>query len=93
MPDLTIETYQCCSDAHPNKTWSLNGYQQYYHLGELLCTCKGFHFRRTCKHVKEVEKTQCTWNGFLDELQTEEEEQNRTCPRCGKTTEFIRVGV
>lgn len=93
MPDLTIEVYQMCSDLYEHKHWTVGGYQQYFLMGELHCTCKGFHFRGTCKHVKEVEQKRCTWHGAYDEPQTEEQEKNKICPVCGGPTEYVRVAV
>ena len=93
MPDLSIVYVQMCSDLDPHKHWTIGGYQQYLHVGEIACTCKGYHFRKTCKHVKQLQEEQCTWHGLFDELQTEEQEENHTCPRCGKKTVTVRCGV
>jgi len=62
-------------------------------MGELQCTCKGFQFRKNCKHVKEVEKNRCSWHGAYDERQNEEQEKNHICPVCGKETITVAVGV
>ena len=94
MTDFTIEVHQICRDASEKAMWSVGNYQQWVQNAEIHCSCKGFKFRKTCKHLNEIEKeTRCDWYGFLDEVQTEEQEKNQICPRCGGPTEFIRVAV
>jgi predicted RNA-binding Zn-ribbon protein involved in translation (DUF1610 family) len=93
MPDFTIEYYDMCSDLEEHKRWNVGGYTQSYFMGELTCTCKGYKFRKTCKHINEVEKNRCTWHGAYDEVQTKEQEKNHICPMCGKETVVVRVAV
>ena len=93
MPDLSIFYVQICSDLDPHKQWNIGGYQQYLHIGEIGCTCKGYKFRKTCKHVKQLEHDRCSWHGLYDESQTREQEFNRVCPVCGKETVTVRCGV
>jgi hypothetical protein len=93
MSDLTIEYFQMCSDIEEHKTWNIGGHSQTYSMGELTCTCKGYQFRKRCKHIKDIEYKQCTWHGAYDENQTPEQEKNRICPICGKETVVVRVGV
>jgi len=91
MASLTYEVFQQCSDSGFHQ---IQPYQQTFNsrLG-FICSCPGFKFRKTCKHVKELESKRCGWHGAYDELQSEEQEKNKTCPRCGGKTEFVRVGV
>jgi transcription initiation factor IIE alpha subunit len=91
MPDLTLITVPICSQLEPYKVnWSVGGYiQNLNRQYELECSCKGFQFRHSCKHVKELEETRCTWHGAYDEEQTEE----GTCPRCGSEVTYVRMGV
>lgn len=91
MPDLTIEVYPVCSQLSPYQfRWNIGGYEQVVnHFYELECTCKGFQFRKTCKHVKQLEAERCTWHGAYDEPQTQE----GICPRCGSPVDYARVGV
>ena len=91
MPDLTLETTQVCQQLEPYKHyWHIRDYDQYLdHTYMLNCTCKGFQVRRTCKHVRELEETRCTWHGMYDEAQT----TDKVCPRCGGPTMYVRVAV
>ena len=90
MPDLTLESAVQCTQLRPYNTWDVGGYSQMFVAGDLTCTCKGFQFRRTCKHVKEVESTRCTWHSmWSDEEQTEQ----GICPVCGSKTEYVMVAV
>ena len=35
---------------------SINGYQQVIdNVGRITCTCKGFHFRKNCRHIKGLQ--------------------------------------
>lgn len=91
MPDLTLEVYAFCEQLIPyRKAWNLKGYtQNVNHEYELECSCKGYQFRKSCKHVRELEETRCTWQEFLDEPMEEKDK----CPRCGGPVEYMRVGV
>lgn len=34
---------------------NINGYQQVVdNIGRITCTCKGYHFRKKCRHIEEV---------------------------------------
>jgi hypothetical protein len=54
--------------------------------GIVNCTCPGFKFRGTCKHLT-VEIEECGWNGLeSSEPQTLEQKEAHICPRCGSKT-------
>ena len=93
MPDLTIVYAQQCHKAGTDAQWNVGGYSQYFHIGGLQCTCKGFQFRKKCKHIDEIEHTRCTWHSMYSEPQTEEQEENHVCPECGGETVTVRVAV
>lgn len=95
MSDFTIEYHQQCSKSTPHAQFSVRGYSQFWDMmGGLQCTCKGFQFRKTCKHVREIEDNLCSWHSaWSDKVQTEEQEQNHVCPECGGSTETVRVAV
>jgi hypothetical protein len=88
MPDLTIEIYPMCSQMERYERADCGYYQEYFR-GQWHCTCPGFKFRKTCKHVKVAESVRCTWHGAYDEPQEKEGE----CPHCGGPTVYVQVGV
>ena len=61
------------------------------------CTCKGFAFRGTCGHVKQVEASdaRCGWNSELDPGNGPEQDANGDpcCPECGAPVVSFRVAV
>ena len=70
---------------------SIGNYLQTFNPGiGWSCTCKGYRYRKTCKHVAQAEKEQCTWHKeYSDEKQVEE----GVCPVCGGPTIPVMVGV
>lgn len=42
-----------------------------------ICTCAGWRFRSTCKHVKKVLESQCDWIDGRDNSDI------TICPKCG----------
>ena len=95
MPELSIVYMQmCASNEYAER--DIRGYRQVYdpHLDGWTCTCKGFTYRKTCKHIKQAEEERCGWHQqYSDEVQTEAQENDHICPKCGNTTMTVRVGV
>jgi len=96
MPDLTIEVMQMCIDLQGTQYARLGGYTQtidrefdIYH-----CTCPSYKYRKRengamCKHLREFEERLCSYH----ELADGPPEEDGVCPRCGKPTVYVRVGV
>lgn len=98
MLDLTIEIMQQCASMDPSRSngWNIGGYRQTIHpvTYEVECSCKGYQFRHKCKHADEADKTRCHWHqNYSAEVQTEEQEAEMVCPRCGGETMYVKVGV
>lgn len=113
MPDFTLETAWTCAtnfywstDVEGSK-----GAVYTVHWGRLpearimetgaqrgwQCECKGYKFRGTCKHIKQVEASdlRCGWNATLE---TSEDcdysgDGDPYCPDCGGAVRAMRVAV
>lgn len=59
------------------------------------CECRGYRFRGTCRHVREVEATdaRCAWNADLDPSAEPAKgaDGNLRCPDCGGPVRARRV--
>jgi hypothetical protein len=97
MPELSrVLTCTCPS----NISWShkVKGSNGSVHLVTFnqregyRCTCEGFRYRKTCKHVNDPDilKNQCGWgiDAFCNHIYTE-----KVCPDCGAETIPFYVGV
>lgn len=100
MHDFTIEYHQQC--IPPVVITSRNGKYEIRGLGserhDPTCTCPAFKYAKgtskTCKHIREAEEDMCGWHSmFSPEVQTEEQKKDQICPKCGKSTEIVRVAV
>lgn len=49
---------------------------------DTTCTCAGFHYRRSCKHLPLGAELRCTWRSEDDKPQ----EIPGACPACGAAT-------
>lgn len=56
------------------------------------CTCKGFIFNRTCRHIDAV-KTSGKWCGWNKELEILPKPDSGGCPNCGGTIRGVLVDV
>jgi hypothetical protein len=93
MPDLTIEYRQMCSD-NDYAQGHVGGYSQVVTNDMQYCSCKGFQFRHSCKHMRIFKDSLCTWHESYSELaQSEEQKKNHICPECGKETVGCKVSV
>jgi len=95
MPDLTIEyMYQCTQLESATVAGSRGAvYQLRRHRGRWTCTCKGFEFRGTCKHVKEQEANGCTWHQQVDGGEPKVVNGEKVCPECGSPAMVVKVAV
>lgn len=76
------------SASDPKKTYTISGTVL---SGKIKCSCPGYQFRGTCKHLK-VDVQQCGWQEVVGpEKQTQEQRDRCICPRCGgPTAESLR---
>jgi hypothetical protein len=113
MPDMTFETAYTCKQNVQWETKTRGTKGDYYRVAyERLygieasragadygwtCTCKGWHYRGTCRHVTKMKKLglRCTWNEALDPgLEPERDNENQPCcPQCGGPVEMVTVAV
>jgi len=90
MGDLTIVNMEQCISLD-ERYWKVKDYTIELHRGEYSCTCPSFQYRRKeCKHIAEVKASLCGWHEqYSDKAQV----TPKVCPRCGKETMTVRVGV
>lgn len=99
MPDLTVVYVQACVSLDREHVSHLGSrpYEQRVHLGDEArdtCTCPGFSFRKTCRHVEEARRLPCDWSSdYSEEEQTPQQEMEMKCPRCGQDTRFVRTAT
>lgn len=97
MADLNIETARWCQSNEIDST-VINGYTLTYgkhnpgpYSANWDCNCKGYQFRKTCKHIAEAEEKRC---GFGWEAAAGSPiDMGKTCPSCGGPTCAMRYAV
>jgi len=58
------------------------------------CECKGFLFRKRCKHVEAAKKSRCGWSQFGDGDDIKRAESGRPiCPKCKGPVSAMNWGV
>ena len=103
MPDLTIEyCYTCPSNVSWQKSYTGSQgpyavtYNQWNGPDMYHCTCPGFKYRKTCKHVEAAKKERCGWGweAYCGSKETPVEKGGKKfCPNCGEEVEIVKVGV
>lgn len=88
--DLYVVRWGRLTEARILETGAQHGWQ---------CTCKGYKYRGTCRHIREVESSgeRCGWNAEMEPtaepyrngLNNDEPE----CPQCGGALRVMRVAV
>jgi hypothetical protein len=101
MPELTTEYFYHCKSADH---WEINiaGKTGNYTVTygsmnggnvqkDYSCTCMGFGFRKTCKHVEEVKASgiHCGWMQYIDGGEL----KDGKCPECSNDVESMGWGV
>jgi hypothetical protein len=100
MPDLTDSWIQeCSSGTITENVLSSKGDKDYLvsvHKDQYLdsCTCPGYGYRGKCRHITELREKLCDWSSQVGpEVQTPQQDMEAECPRCGRETVSIRIGV
>lgn len=87
MPDFTIEIMQQCASTDCG---SIGGYLQLDLRSERpSCTCKGYRFRKTCRHIKQAQSNICNFH----QLVHGRPQIDGICPLCSHPTEYVQVAV
>lgn len=98
MTDMVTQAARwCASNVHFATT--INGYEVTYarynpgpYQVNWSCKCKGFQFRKTCKHITEAEQTRHCGYGWEASAGSPIEMGNE-CPKCGGPTEAMSYAV
>jgi len=97
MGDMNIHAYRWCS-SNVQDRYKVRRHQLIYgptprgpYQYGWRCSCKGFQFRKDCKHIAEAERTRC--KAGQEAAMGVPTEMGKTCPDCGGPTSVITVAV
>jgi len=86
--DLYVVRWGRLTEARIMETGAQHGWQ---------CTCQGYRFRGTCRHIREVEASgeRCGWNATLEPAVEcdHDSDGEPCCPECGGPVRAMRVAV
>jgi hypothetical protein len=103
MPDLTLHNARWCaeneyaertyksSDGKTEYTCTYGGTNSGEYAMSWHCTCSGFRFRKTCKHVEIAEASRCTYG--WEAAAGSPVEMGEECPECGGATTVMSYAV
>lgn len=57
------------------------------------CECRGFQFRKDCKHIDEAEKQRCGWHQQFDAGEPVDDGNIKRCPECGAEAIGVKCAV
>ena len=94
MPDFTIEYYAHCESYEQFETEVMGSKKYRVWYGPVQtreygvqtdwqCECKGFQFRKTCKHIAAAKESYCGWSEKFDDGHPTDQDK---CPKCGSDT-------
>jgi hypothetical protein len=96
---MQFVTYQVCLTGEgwqPVKVASSDGKSFYIVLvnpwgveHENVCECKGYMHRGQCRHQLEASDRICAWEEGDNEIQTDAQQRDKICPRCGGPTKYV----
>lgn len=96
MSDLTVHSARWCAS---NDHWTLsvpNSKGDGHHLvtfadGRYACTCKGFSYRRQCRHVAQAREQHCQYG--WEAAAGSPVPMGKRCPKCGGPTSVVQYAV
>jgi hypothetical protein len=86
--DLYVVHWGRLSEARIMETGAQHGWQ---------CTCRGYQFRGTCRHISQVKDggERCGWNSEMEPTAecAHDGDGEPCCPECGGSVRAMRVAV
>ena len=76
------EEYTCTYGSHIPGPYQMNW----------ACTCKGFQYRKQCKHITMAENLRCG-HGWEAAAGSPAQYPDRKCPKCGADAVPVRVAI